>query len=84
MDYDFPTGNLVIYLFNPFDEKNISVIVNKLKNLLAQSNAKIIIIYCNPTCDKYIENNLPIKCIQDMKYKSPYGWKIYLFISKTP
>jgi hypothetical protein len=43
LDYEFPDGDTVIYLFNPFDAEIIFELASNLKKIIT---GRIIIIYC--------------------------------------
>lgn len=74
-DYAFPDGKLVIYMFNPFDEKIIYNILIKLSQ--RGQNTQTRIVYFNPVFGKLIE----CAGYQLIKYKAnkdnTYGWGIY-------
>lgn len=75
--YKFPTGNIVIYLFNPFDEKIFLAIIDNIKNSELEAKRKIIVIYWHPLFNKYIEK-LNFKILHEKKDEYfIYGWKIY-------
>jgi hypothetical protein len=46
--YAFPDGNLVVYLFNPFQEPIIQIMLDNLQRALDQQPRNVFIIYCHP------------------------------------
>lgn len=77
VEYEFPSGHLVIYLFNPFDEKIMIKMTKKLKQITSQNGRKVVLIYCNPLYDKHLQT-LRLRCAVDIKRgRYVYGWKIY-------
>ena len=76
-EYQFPPGNLVIYLFNPFDEPILSAILENLKKRPQQDSGKIIIVYWHPLFDQLIQAT-GFKLIKQKDDKNfIYGWNIY-------
>jgi predicted RNA methylase len=44
--YQFPTGNLVVYLYNPFGPRVMSKVIQSLK----RTTEKVWVVYNNPVC----------------------------------
>lgn len=47
-EYDFPDGNIFLYLFNPFDEYVMAQVVQKLRKAIESSPRIIRIVYFHP------------------------------------
>jgi SAM-dependent methyltransferase len=47
-DYEFPTDQSVVYLYNPFDEKVMVRVINNLRLSLVRHPRELYIVYCNP------------------------------------
>lgn len=46
--YEFPHGNLVLYLFNPFQEPIIQTVLENMKRALDRQPREIFVVYCHP------------------------------------
>ena len=53
----FPDGPLVIYLFNPFPQSVLSVVVKRLEASLSASPREAVILYVNPEWRSAIESS---------------------------
>ena len=47
-DYQFPSGNCVVYLFNPFRESAMQSVLGNLRQAHATDDAELYVIYYNP------------------------------------
>jgi len=47
-DYDFPDGNILLYLFNPFDEYIMRQVAQKLRRAVESTSRFIRIVYFHP------------------------------------
>lgn len=47
-DYTFPTGNCIVYLFNPFQERVMRTVLDKLVRWFDNTPAQLFLIYFNP------------------------------------
>ena len=47
-DFDFPAGNIFLYLFNPFDEYIMTQVAHKLRQAIESSARLIRIVYFHP------------------------------------
>jgi len=78
-DYDFPEGQLMVYLFNPFGK---SILEKVLSNIL-KHNSLVYLIYSNPAHAILFDNQEKIKAIypeNGVIDKSNKKLKIYQFI----
>ncbi|MEB3980324.1 class I SAM-dependent methyltransferase [Mycobacterium sp. 663a-19] len=50
LDYALPPGNLVIFLFNPFEKVLITQLLNKIEAALQERDSSIYVVYINPVC----------------------------------
>ena len=78
-DYNFPGGELVIYLFNPFGKPIMDKVVSKI----LEHNYLVHVIYSNPVHATLFDNQEKIKAIypeNGSRDKSNKKLKIYQFI----
>jgi hypothetical protein len=47
-DYELPVGNLVVYMFNPFQAHVMQVVLENLRRRFDLQDAELYIIYFNP------------------------------------
>jgi hypothetical protein len=47
-DYQLPSGNILLYLFNPFDEHVMAQVTERLREALAKESRSIRIVYSHP------------------------------------
>ena len=52
-EYDFPSGGIVVFLFNPFYEEVMQKVIANLKRSLPK---KVYVIYVNPTCAELFDS----------------------------
>jgi SAM-dependent methyltransferase len=48
VDYAFPEGNLIFFLYNPFGEYSIRKLLTKIATALSKNDSSVWIIYINP------------------------------------
>jgi predicted RNA methylase len=53
-DYEFPAGNLIIYLYNPFSEEVMIKVIENLRRAAA-ANDEIYVIYKMPKCSAVLD-----------------------------
>jgi len=58
-NYQIPDDNVVIYLFNPFDEEVMQLVMENIENSLARSRKRILIAYLKPV-HRYVFDRSPI------------------------
>jgi hypothetical protein len=75
--YAYPSGNLFVYLFNPFDEKVFSIIMDNIKKASEDEKRKIIIASYHPLFDQKIETAGFTLLLEKKPAHFLYGWKIY-------
>jgi predicted RNA methylase len=51
-DYKFPANPLVIYLFDPFGERTMRIVLQNLRSSLMELERSVYIVYANPTLAK--------------------------------
>lgn len=50
LDYALPDGDLIVFLFNPFEEGVITSLVTKIETALVDRASSIWVVYVNPVC----------------------------------
>ena len=55
--YQFPLANIVLYLFNPFDDVILQKLLDSLKVVAASGQYKIHLIYCNAVHADTVQNS---------------------------
>ena len=54
--YRLPSGKLVLFMANPFNEPVMSRVLESLRQSLASESREVFIIYTNPQCDHLFAN----------------------------
>lgn len=72
--YDFPEGNLIIYMYNPFEANIMEKVMARINE--AAKTRNIYIIYLQPNCRDMIEK-YGARCI------SPEGWCMTFKVEAT-
>jgi SAM-dependent methyltransferase len=57
VDYIIKTNEIVFYMFNPFDDKVLTVVLNNIARSLKIKPRKILTIYFNPLGGNFIEQH---------------------------
>ena len=56
-EYTFPPGNCIVYLFNPFQEKVMRTVLDKLKKLSNNTADQLWVIYFNPVLGALLDES---------------------------
>ena len=54
-EFRFPDGNLLVYMYNPFDKTVMHSVITNLAEWRARNSGNAFLIYINPVCDQEIE-----------------------------
>lgn len=54
--YEFPSGNFVLFLYNPFTEPIMEKVAQALARALNSELRDIYVVYCNPTLASYFDS----------------------------
>jgi SAM-dependent methyltransferase len=66
--YAFPRGDLVVYLYNPFGERTLSQLVNRL----AARDGKCIIVYHTPIHRRILDQHANFELMSDLGFGTLY------------
>lgn len=76
VDVDFGDGT-IFFMFNPFGEKTLSTVLNKIESICKNSKQRILIIYVHPTYSYILDQKSWLSKIHDFKRLSGQHIKIY-------
>ncbi|MBN9236118.1 MULTISPECIES: class I SAM-dependent methyltransferase [Phyllobacteriaceae] len=57
IDYQFPSGNLLVFLFNPFGETVLRGVLANLESALLREERSVWIVYFNAVCARLIDES---------------------------
>ena len=57
IDYQFPSGNLLVFLFNPFGETVLRGVLANLESALLREERSVWIVYFNAVCVRLIDES---------------------------
>ncbi|WP_082829815.1 class I SAM-dependent methyltransferase [Ectothiorhodospira sp. BSL-9] len=87
-EVEYPAGNLLVYLFNPFGSPILAEVLAKLTELPQNENGEILVIYQNPLHRNLFDNSPYFEVIHDSHYrmglwsKPPIG-RVVIFHKKA-
>ena len=73
--FTFPTGPLLLYLFNPLPASGLSVVLENLKQSLQESPRTLYVLYHNPEHEHLLE-----KCSYLKKTDGTHQYSLYVAI----
>jgi SAM-dependent methyltransferase len=78
-EYAFPSGNLFLYLFQPFPREVFARVIANLRRTLAEEPREIVVAYQNPLFhDMLVESGLfSVENRGGPKGPAEFGWVIY-------
>lgn len=50
--FEFPAGDLVVYMYHPFDAPLMERVVAQLERAIAQQPRRVYVVYCNPVAGR--------------------------------
>ena len=68
LQYDLPNENLVIFMFNPFQEKIMKAFVERIESHIRKTGKKTYIIYYNPRYGHHLQES---QLLRPIPYKEP-------------
>jgi len=69
IQYSLPADNLICYLYNPFDEKVLSLVLDNIKKSLTEYPRELFVVYRHPAFDELLFNcGFLEKIISDEEY----------------
>lgn len=57
--FGFPPGDLVVYLYHPFDAPLMARVVAQLERALAEQPRRLFVVYCNPVAGHCYDDSAP-------------------------
>lgn len=73
-EYTLPPGNCIVYLFNPFQEKVMRTVLDKLKESFNNTAAQLWVIYFNPVLGAILDESSFL-----VKVKATRHYSIYVY-----
>lgn len=72
-----PIEGTIIFMFNPFGEKTLQIVLDKIESSLSINPRNIKIIYINSTCNSIMENSewLELEAVIDDNYSGSTVWR---------
>jgi SAM-dependent methyltransferase len=58
LDYVFPDGDLVVFLYNPFGEEVIAGLLRNIENILQARDSSVWIVYANPVYGHVLDGSV--------------------------
>jgi hypothetical protein len=77
--FRFPEGPLVLYLFNPFEESIMEVVMENLRQSLEAQPRPVVLVYLRPLCAAALESApfLQKMAAHDSRLIQNYNYSIY-------
>lgn len=69
IDYTFPHGNLVIYLYNPFESKMVERFIS---GLCESGPREVVVLYHTPAERDVLEKNRAFELVDDVGFGAVY------------
>ncbi|WP_139209131.1 class I SAM-dependent methyltransferase [Aquisalimonas asiatica] len=66
--FDFPDGNLLIYMFNPFKAAVMVRVLANLETALRRTPRTVLVVYRNPTQRHLLDRSPLFTCVDDRAY----------------
>lgn len=82
-EFIFPSTNLVLYFFNPFDAKILSKVINNLIRTLTTEERRVIIIYRYLPDRSIFLKNENFRLVADWRRYTIFEWQSTSALSKT-
>jgi hypothetical protein len=71
-DYDFPSQNCVVYMFNPFGDGVMKTVLRKLEQSFLNSRHQLYVLYFNPVCGSLLDASPFLSKIKTTPHYSIY------------
>jgi SAM-dependent methyltransferase len=71
LDYVLPEGNLIIFLYNPFEIDVVTGLLTKIETALRKRDSSIWVVYVNPVCGQIFDTSS--KLSRTYAESIPYG-----------
>jgi len=75
-EFEFPSGPLVLYLFNPFGPNVLRPLMQNLQRSLDADLRDVLLIYMSPFHGDLIEQETALRCIAHDTYHNLYSYSI--------
>lgn len=77
MEFTVPDGNVVFYLYNPFNKEVMHSVISKIEASAIKHPREMYIVYVNPAHSSIIENSRVFSAIKRTGYFAVYRNKCY-------
>lgn len=57
LSFDWPPGDLLIYMFNPFDETILAAVLRRIEEAITREPRVVVLLYCHPKHASLIETS---------------------------
>jgi tRNA A58 N-methylase Trm61 len=74
-EYVWPSDPLVLYMFNPFNEKIVQTLVTRIRESLEAHPRPLFILYKNPVANRVFEEGNFLKTVRFSKAYAIYKFK---------